>query len=48
LEGKKTVFDLVLKMILFFSSGLFLFILGEVFFEILNEQKTFDLLNFFN
>jgi len=47
-EAKRTVFDLVLKMILFFSSGLFLFILGEIFFEILNEQKTFDLLNFFN
>jgi len=47
-EAKRTVFDLVLKMILFFSSGLFLFILGEIFFEILNEQKTLDLLNFFN
>jgi len=47
-EAKRTVFDLVLKIILFFSSGLFLFILGEIFFEILNEQKTFDLLNFFN
>jgi len=47
-EVKRTVFDLVLKMTLFFSSGLFLFILGEIFFEILNEQKTFDLLNFFN
>jgi len=47
-EAKRTVFDLVLKIILFFSSGLFLFILGEIFFEILNEQKTLDLLNFFN
>ena len=47
-EAKKTVFDLVLKMILFFSSGLFLLIFGQIFFEILNEQKTFDLLNFFS
>jgi len=47
-EAKRTVFDLVLKVILFFISGLFLFILGQIFFEILNEQKTFDLLNFFN
>jgi len=47
-EAKRTVFDLVLKIILFFSSGLFLFILGQIFFEILVEQKTLDLLNFFN
>jgi len=47
-EAKRTIFDLVLKMILFFSSGLFLFILGQIFFEILAEQKTLDLLNFFN
>ena len=47
-EAKKTVFDLVLKMILFFSSGLFLLIFGQIFFEILDEQKTLDLLNFFN
>jgi len=47
-EAKKTVFDLVLKMILFFSSGLFLLIFGQIFFEILNEQKTLDLLNFFS
>lgn len=47
-EAKKTGFDLGLKIILFFSSGLFLFILGQIFVEILNEQKTLDLLNFFN
>jgi hypothetical protein len=47
-EAKRTIFDLFLKMILFFSSGLFLLIFGQIFFEILNEQKTLDLLNFFN
>ncbi len=47
-EAKRTVFDLILKIILFFSSGLFFLILGEIFIEILKEQKTWDLLNFFN
>ena len=47
-EAKRTIFDLFLKMILFFSSGLFLLIFGQIFFEILNEQKTLDLLNFFS
>jgi len=47
-EAKRTIFDLFLKMILFFSSGLFLLIFGQIFFEILDEQKTLDLLNFFN
>jgi len=47
-EAKRTLFDLVLKIILFFSSGLFLLIFGQIFFEILNEQKTLDLLNFFS
>jgi len=46
-EAKRTVFDLIFKIILVFSSGLFLFILGQIFVEILNEQKTLDLLNFF-
>jgi len=47
-EAKRTAFDLFLKMILFFSTGLFLMILSQIFFEILKEQKTLDLLNFFN
>ena len=47
-EAKRTAFDLILKIILFFSSGLFLLILGEIFIEILKEQKTLDLLNFFS
>jgi hypothetical protein len=40
-EAKRTVFDLILKIILFFSSGLFFLILGEIFIEILKEQLAY-------
>jgi len=46
-ETRKTIIEIILKATLFFSSFLFLIIFLQVFFEILNEQKSFDLLNFF-
>jgi len=46
-EAKRLTFDLFLKMILFLSSFLFFIILVEILLEILKQQKTFDLLIFF-
>mgnify|MGYP001026415067 CR=1 FL=1 len=46
-EAKHLTFDLFLKFFLFLSSFLFFLILGEILLEILKEQKSFDLLNFY-
>lgn len=46
-ELKKTTIDLFLRIIIFLISGLFLLIFWQIFFEILKEQKSFDLFNFY-
>ncbi|MGB9883011.1 MAG: hypothetical protein ACPLRN_00640 [Microgenomates group bacterium] len=46
-ELKRTTIDLFLKIIILLISGLFLFVFSEIFFEILNKQKSFDLFNFY-
>ncbi len=46
-ELKKTTIDLFLKIILMLGIGFFLLIFFEIFFEILQEQKSFDLFNFY-
>ncbi|GAB4218781.1 MAG: hypothetical protein Fur009_1650 [Candidatus Microgenomates bacterium] len=46
-ELKKTTIDLFLKVIVSLIGGLLLLIFAQIFFEILNEQKTFDLINFY-
>jgi hypothetical protein len=47
-ETRKITFDLFLKIIVFLSNFLFFLILGEILFEVLKEQKSFELLNFFH
>jgi len=46
-EARRLTVDFFLKIIVFLSSFLFFFILGEILFELLKEQRSFDLLSFF-
>jgi hypothetical protein len=46
-EARKITVDFFLKIIVFLSSFLFFLILGKILFEILKEQRSFELLNFF-
>jgi hypothetical protein len=46
-EARKITVDFFLKIIVFLSIFLFFLILGEILFEILKEQRSFELLNFF-
>jgi hypothetical protein len=47
-EIKKTSLVFFLTILFYLLGGLFLYLLFSIFFEILNDQKTFDLLNFFS
>ncbi|MCX7881084.1 MAG: hypothetical protein N2482_01040 [Patescibacteria group bacterium] len=47
-ETKKTVGEILLKGATFLFLGFTVFILGSIFYEILKEQTTFDLLEIFS
>ena len=46
-ETKRTLKEIFLKSIAFIFLGLAIFIFSNIFYEILKEQKTFDLLEIF-
>lgn len=46
-EIKRTATEIVLKGLAFIFLGLAVFLFGSIFYEIIKEQKTFDLLEIF-
>lgn len=47
-EAKRTLSEISLKSIAFIFLGLAIFIFGSILYEILKEQKTFDLFEIFS
>ena len=47
-DAKRTLCEIFLKSTAFLFLGLAIFVFGSIFYEILKEQKTFDLLEIFS